>query len=494
MKCALPNENNEFLLKKVLSEIEKLSNDTTARLLKQDGKIAEVCVYIKENLSSTLFEMVEAMKLGGQLDNIITTAVLTGLSNVQTKTEHIISVKEYGATGNGITDDTSSIQLAIDEANKKGRKVFIPKGIYVIKEPIVLNGCSIVGEPGNIFNEKGTVIKCLTNDFTAIKQGSTAVADIMFNVANILVMNAKVGFEFNYCINSEFKQLYAKNCDIGFKLGDSSAVGSMFCKFNGFYTDSCRVGVESNSKDYFNNNEFNNGFIQGTEYAMLLKVVGGYGAVGNVFNNVEFRSQTGRGIVLTSTLNTVFNSCYFECGGYSIYATDYSSITVNNCTYALYKSNNAFNDKNIIYSVGGYQMLVNGGIVFLDENYNNIYFYGAGNEATHQNISVLRSISKNGSATGFDFFEKQVATDKNEQVVLTSTVNVASEETATVNFTFAKPYNKIPEIVIPVLRGSDAGVITFILAEKTATGGTIKVVNKSTVAKSISFSIYAKVI
>lgn len=494
MNCGSDNIN-EILIKKLKNEVERLMETTTATLLKQDGKIASLCLYIKDNLSNSIKDLVSSMKLSGEFDKIITESVLSKLDNVDRNTKHIVSVKTFGAVGNGLNDDTFAIQTAIDYANnQEGRKVFIPKGVYLIKEPIVLNGCSLEGEPGNIFNGKGSVIKCYSNDFTAIKQGSTAVADIMFNVEHILVEGAKIGFEFNYCINSEFKQLYAKGCDIGFKLGDSSAVGSMFCKFNGLYTEGCRIGVESISKDYFNNNEFNNGFIKGTDYAMLLKVIGGYGAVGNVFNNVEFRSESGRGIVLTSTLNTVFNSCYFEAGGYSIYASDYSSVTINNCTFALYKADNKNGDKNIIYSVGGYQMSVNGGVIFLDDNYKSIYFYGAGNEATHQNISVLKSISKNGSATGFDFFALPVATDKNEQVVLTSTVNIASEETATVNFTYSKPFNKIPEIVIPVLRGADAGTLSFILSDKTSTGGTIKVVNKSTVSKSISFSIYARVI
>ena len=486
-----PNNTVEILIKQLKREVEKLMKDTTSTLLLQDNKISETVVYIKENLSSVLRDMFDSMKLTGELDKIITETIMLTSSTIEIKTEHIVSVKSFGAVGDGECDDTDFIQNAIDYANMYNRKVFIPKGVYLISKPIMLNGCSIEGEPSNIFNSTGSVIKCKTNNFTAIKQGSTSVSDIMFNVSHILVTDAYVGFEFKYVINSVFNQLYVKNCDIGFKLGDKESVGSMFCKFNGLYTDNCRVGIESISSTYFNNNEFNNGFIQGTDYAMLLQVNGGYGAVGNVFNNVEFRSDSGRGIVLTSCINTVFNSCYFECGGNAIHGKNYSNITLNNCTFALFKKANINNDTNVIYAVSGFQLVINGGLVFLDSNYEDVFFFGTGNEATYQNVSVIKSLSKNGSASGFDFFAKSNVT---EQVVLTSTVSVASEETATVTFNYAKPFSKIPEVVIPVIRGADAGVLSFVLTEKTSTGGAIKVVNKSTVSKSISFSIYAKVI
>lgn len=489
--CA--NNSTEVLIKQLKREVEKLVKDTTSSLLIQDNKIAETVVYVKENLSSVLRDMVDAMKLSGELDEIITETVMSSVEMIDTKTTHIINVKSFGAVGDGVCDDTQHIQDAIDYANDNGRKVYIPKGVYLITKPIVLNGCSLEGEPSNIFSNSGTVIKCATKDFTAITQGSTSVSDIMFNISHILVEDAKIGFEIVYSINSRFNQLYAKNCDIGFKLGDVSAVGSMFCKFEGLYTDGCRIGVESVSSQYFNNNEFNNGFIHGTEYAMKLQVNGGYGAVGNVFNNVEFRSGAGRGIVLTSCVNTVFNSCYFENGGNSIRGTNYSSITLNNCTFALFKKGNANNDNNVVYSVGGFQMVVNGGVIFLDSNFDDVYFFDSGNDATYQNVTEIKSISKNGTAVGFNFYRLPIANDTLEQVVLTGTTTLESEETATVSFTYPKAFSKIPEVVIPVMRGGDAGVITYILSDKTSTGGTIKVVNKSTVTKSISFSIYAKV-
>jgi hypothetical protein len=57
----------------------------------------------------------------------------------------IVSVKEYGAVGNGSTDDTSAIQLAL---NSTAKAIYFPTGEYVISSALTssLNGRKIYGE------------------------------------------------------------------------------------------------------------------------------------------------------------------------------------------------------------------------------------------------------------------------------------------------------------------------------------------------------------
>ena len=61
------------------------------------------------------------------LDNIEEKMLVTTL-----KTAKIINVKECGAIGDGISDDTSAIQRAIDSC-EKDQMIVIPQGIYYIK-------------------------------------------------------------------------------------------------------------------------------------------------------------------------------------------------------------------------------------------------------------------------------------------------------------------------------------------------------------------------
>lgn len=47
-----------------------------------------------------------------------------------------VNVKNFGATGDGVTDDAAAIQAAVDFANLKGLSVFYPTGEYKVSRPI----------------------------------------------------------------------------------------------------------------------------------------------------------------------------------------------------------------------------------------------------------------------------------------------------------------------------------------------------------------------
>lgn len=73
---------------------------------------------------------------------------------VQLKIQESISVKDFGAVGDGVTDDTAAIQAAVDAVvAASGGKVFVPTGKYLVSSTIDL--ASWYGAPAIIFEGEG---------------------------------------------------------------------------------------------------------------------------------------------------------------------------------------------------------------------------------------------------------------------------------------------------------------------------------------------------
>lgn len=70
--CNLPSSPNDIkiLLKQIKVKLELLSKDTEAKLLLHDGKIAELCRYLKDNLSNSIRCMLADMEASGELNKI----------------------------------------------------------------------------------------------------------------------------------------------------------------------------------------------------------------------------------------------------------------------------------------------------------------------------------------------------------------------------------------------------------------------------------------
>jgi hypothetical protein len=61
------------------------------------------------------------------------------------KLEELISVKDFGAVGDGVADDTATIQSAINAATAVGKNLYVPKGTYNLTAQLQVT-CGIVGD------------------------------------------------------------------------------------------------------------------------------------------------------------------------------------------------------------------------------------------------------------------------------------------------------------------------------------------------------------
>ena len=100
-------------------------------------------------------------------------------TNVEAKLSETVSVKDFGAVGDGVTDDTAAIQAAIDGVSA-GTTILFPAGTYSITSQLLVSGkgqLTLLGERGaKLLFTDGSYIGLL---FTATS-GQCMVENLMF--------------------------------------------------------------------------------------------------------------------------------------------------------------------------------------------------------------------------------------------------------------------------------------------------------------------------
>ena len=83
-----------------------------------------------------------------------------------------VSVKDKGAVGDGLTDDTDAIMSATEYARANGKALYFPVGEYLTRKSIVLtSGMRVTGEPGATLTNASAILngggKCVFSTTTA---------------------------------------------------------------------------------------------------------------------------------------------------------------------------------------------------------------------------------------------------------------------------------------------------------------------------------------
>jgi hypothetical protein len=111
--------------------------------------------------------------------------------SIESKLRDVVSVKDFGAVGDGATDDTAAIQAAINYATSRssGAAVRLPSGIYIISAPLNIqaSGVSLVGD-GSL----ATTVQCNNSAINLINIGSSDAFNGSFIVDNTI---SGIGFK-----------------------------------------------------------------------------------------------------------------------------------------------------------------------------------------------------------------------------------------------------------------------------------------------------------
>jgi hypothetical protein len=130
----------------------------------------------------------------------------------ESKLQDVVSVKDFGAVGDGVADDTAAIQAAMD-SQAGGGYVFFPEGNYLVTNPIIYK-CSFGGQYGSSSdNANQTPIEGTRITYTG--SGSAFVADEQYyglTIENLtfyvngscqIILDIKYGG--NFCLYSKLR-------------------------------------------------------------------------------------------------------------------------------------------------------------------------------------------------------------------------------------------------------------------------------------------------
>ena len=237
----------------------------------------------------------------------------------------VVNVKDFGATGDGTTNDTSAINTCI--TNNSGKTIYFPAGTYVISGSGILaasNSISIVG--AGMFN---TIIKPAASTTAAITMGSGgAMTDQTLSNLTIDCTNASstcTALRANNCSNFLADNFNIIKANLGIRI----QYGVLQTYSNFRITDSTTAAIkfEEGGNDYsFTNGEVVNNTTQPTtaglwvtqstssirltdvhflkqRTAILIAPSSGYDSTWHFFNNVicDTGSESGINIAPTGT-------------------------------------------------------------------------------------------------------------------------------------------------------------------------------------------------
>ena len=109
-----------------------------------------------------------------------------------------VSIKDFGAAGNGITDDTTAFQDAINAS--ANRQIYIPSGTYIVTSITGASSMEFLGE-----NQETTVIKRKNNDTTPLpmfnfsNKQKIKFSNLTFDGNKAIQALAKAIFNFDAC-------------------------------------------------------------------------------------------------------------------------------------------------------------------------------------------------------------------------------------------------------------------------------------------------------
>jgi hypothetical protein len=185
---------------------------------------------------------------------------------VESKLQDVVSVKDFGAVGDGVTDDTAAIQAAVDACRTSSRTLFIPRGKYVVSSTLDCGvlpaspnlSCSVVGERRALKwdADSGVVILSkLTGTNPVFRFEGASGAENRFSLENITIRPFDSNYNnlgtgvliFNATRTDDFKNVTIYKLRYGFHIDQQGSGFSEYSRLSRCLIVDCQQAIRLTS-------------------------------------------------------------------------------------------------------------------------------------------------------------------------------------------------------------------------------------------------------
>lgn len=264
------------------------------------------------------------------------------------KNKDLVSVKDFGAVGDGVTDDTAAFQAAIDSK----KSLYIPDGIYLISSTLIITATDSLCIVGNSFGHvndqtTGSVIKFTGLASPAIRVQGGAIGAKISGLFLDIQDSSSDGFDFGGAWYLKLQDCVVRNARYGVYLHyDTPDYFSGVAELTSCYFAKCANGVKTSKVDINVVKVDNCTFFDGVNGVLI----GDSGTASSVRNFIVrdslFEANTGYdvGVVAGGAQQLLVDGNYFEENTASSLARVYvaddshsprsSSVSITNNTFS----------------------------------------------------------------------------------------------------------------------------------------------------------------
>lgn len=317
---------------------------------------------------------------------------------VQTKLADMVSVKDFGAVGDGVTDDTAAIQAAINT----GKAVFLPTGAYLVDPDVGLvvnNGTIIYGE-----GKANSIIVAMSNGGTTAELVAYTKGSVIKRSFNPSSANNYVSFvqlsDFSVVLNHPTNAVTTTDIQIGIDLRNISRSSVNNVYVGNYAPTDQTVYIKADPPAGYAQQGY--GIVTGNVSSGSISYAGG--EVNSITNTQVFGAY--KGIVLddgvlspiSASHGTFVGSCDIQgaqtlLGQESQYATGvlWQANTLQNIRKQAGSSDNSY-----VMRLEGYNCVINSGYIEAGSNVDYIMYLGAASNNNRVSMNGYSSTSGTG--------------------------------------------------------------------------------------------------